>query len=144
MDVIHHYPENQLIYPNDLQIMKKAISISMRQPFFPVTSTDEPELKRREIDIKFHHKLDEPTDLDHKPMNIYKVLQKPNGTPKSNPLVLSMSSFIEETGNNWIYVTTTNESWETQSPINGGEPSIFILPEIHEYQQKSIAAAATH
>ena len=25
MDAIHHYPENQLTYPNDLQLMEKAI-----------------------------------------------------------------------------------------------------------------------
>ena len=68
----------------------------MRQPLFPVTATDEPELKRRVIDIKFHHKLDEPTDLDYKPMNSHKVLQKLNGMPKSNPLVPSMSSFIAQ------------------------------------------------
>ena len=68
----------------------------MRQPLFPVTATDEPELKRRVIDIKFHHKLDEPTDLNHKPMNIHKVLQKLIGMPKSNPFVPSMSSFIAQ------------------------------------------------
>ena len=68
----------------------------MRQPLFPVTATDEPELKRRVIDIKFHHKLDEPTALDYKPMNSHKVLQKLNGMAKSNPLVPSMSSFIAQ------------------------------------------------